>query len=159
PSDGPISLAAECVRSKGRVVALGAVGLNLPRRPFYFKEAELIVSCSYGPGRYDPEYEDRGRDYPVGHVRWTEQRNLQAVLDLLAAGRLDLSPLTTHRFKIQEAEKAYSMKEKFLGIVLEYPEVSRENPVRRIERRVDPAQGALGIGVLGAGNFAKNIII
>src|SRR6185436_11186677 len=82
PSDGPVQLAAEAVRQKGRVVALGAVGLNLPRRPFYFKEAELVVSCSYGPGRYDPEYEDRSKDYPVAHVRWTEQRNLQAVLDL-----------------------------------------------------------------------------
>jgi predicted dehydrogenase/threonine dehydrogenase-like Zn-dependent dehydrogenase len=165
PSDSPVELAAEAVRQKGRVVALGAVGLHLPRRPFYFKEAEFVVSCSYGPGRYDPEYEDRGRDYPVGHVRWTEQRNLQAVLDLLASNRLDFSPLTSHRFKIDEAEKAYSMieegRERYLGIVLEYPGPAKSAPVRRIERRPNAGGAAAGIavGVLGAGNFAKNVII
>src|SRR4029079_14848746 len=103
-SDGPVELAGEAVRQKGRVVAVGAVGLNLPRRPYYFKEAEFVVSCSYGPGRYDPHYEERGHDYPAGHVRWTQQRNMQAFLDLLGHGRLDVSPLISHRFKIEEAE-------------------------------------------------------
>jgi len=127
-SNEPIELAAETVRKKGRVVAVGDVSLNLPRRPFYFKEAEFVVSCSYGPGRYDAEYEERGHDYPLAYVRWTEQRNMQAVLDLMAAGKLDLSPLISHRFKIENAETAYEMiekgKEPYLAILLEYPEVS-----------------------------------
>jgi predicted dehydrogenase/threonine dehydrogenase-like Zn-dependent dehydrogenase len=163
PSDGPIQLAAEAVRQKGRVVALGAVGLNLPRRPFFFKEAEFVVSCSYGPGRYDPEYEDRGKDYPVGHVRWTEQRNLQAVLDLLGSGRLDLSPLTTHRFAIEQADKAYAMidesKERYLGIILQYPEAPKEPRSRRVDRHAAAPVGVPGAGVLGAGNFAKAILL
>lgn len=163
PSDAPVQLAAEAVRQKGRVVAIGAVGLNLPRRPFYFKEAELVVSCSYGPGRYDPDYEDRGRDYPVGHVRWTEQRNLQSVLDLMASGRLDLSPLTTHRFKIEEAEKAYAMieagQERFVGIVLEYPEAAPGQASRRVTRRSATPGGKPGIGMLGAGSFAKGVLL
>lgn len=163
PSDGPIQLAADTVRTKGRVVAVGAVGLNLPRRPFYFKEAEFVVSCSYGPGRYDPEYEDRGKDYPVGHVRWTEQRNLQAVLDLLGTGRLDLSMLTSHRFKIEDGEKAYAMIEQgtepYLGIVLEYPDVPAEQRPRRLERRAPKPDSAPGAGVLGAGNFARTVLL
>ncbi len=163
PSDAPVALAAETVRQKGRVVALGAVGLNLPRRPFYFKEAEFVVSCSYGPGRYDPEYEDRGHDYPAGHVRWTEQRNLQAVLDLMASGRLDVSPLSTHRFQIDQAEKAYAMieggQERFLGIVLQYPEGPVEPRSSRVERRAPIPGIAPGIGVLGAGNFAKTVLL
>ncbi len=163
PSDGPISLAAEIVRQKGRVVAVGAVGLNLPRRPFYFKEAEFVVSCSYGPGRYDPEYEERGKDYPVGYVRWTEQRNLQAFLDLLGSGRIDVSPLTTHRFSIGDAEKAYGIidagKERYLGIELHYPSAASDRQSLIVERRAPVPEGALGIGVLGAGNFAKNIVL
>jgi predicted dehydrogenase/threonine dehydrogenase-like Zn-dependent dehydrogenase len=161
PSDAPVELAADAVRQKGRVVAVGAVGLRLPRRPFYFKEAELVVACSYGPGRYDPEYEDRGKDYPVGHVRWTEQRNLQAVLDLMASKRIDLAPLTTHRFPIAEAEKAYAMidagKDPYLGIVLDYPESTK--PSRAVECRAAAPGSAPAVGVLGAGNFAKNLLL
>ena len=82
-SNGPIELAASAVRQKGRVVLVGVVGLELDRRPFYFKEAEFVVSCSYGPGRYDPDYEQRGHDYPAAYVRWTQQRNIQAFLDLM----------------------------------------------------------------------------
>jgi len=163
-SDEPIRLAAETVRKKGRIVAVGAVGLNLPRRPLYFKETEFVVSCSYGPGRYDPEYEERGRDYPPGYVRWTEQRNMQAVLDLMGAGKLDLSPLTTHRFRIEDAEKAYAMieegKEHYLGILLEYPETGADRAVRRIDRRPPPPPGGtIGAGVIGAGNFARTTIL
>lgn len=163
PSNDPIELAAEAVRKKGRIVALGAVGLSLPRRPLYFKEAEFVVSCSYGPGRYDPEYEDRGHDYPAGYVRWTEQRNMQAVLDLMASGRLDLSPLTTHRFPIERAEEAYALiesgKEPYLGILLEYPTAVDAPRVRRIDRKSFPSKGPVGIGVLGAGNFAKSVLL
>jgi predicted dehydrogenase len=162
-SDGPVELAGEAVRQKGRVVAVGAVGLNLPRRPYYFKEAELVVSCSYGPGRYDPDYEERGHDYPAAHVRWTEQRNMQAVLDLMAAGRLNLAPLISHRFAIAEAEAAYRLvetgSEPYLGIVLEYPPAEARPVERRIELRSVPAAGRMGVGCLGAGNFARMVLL
>src|SRR5436853_7680639 len=108
-SNGPIELAAASVRKKGRVVLVGVVGLEPDRRPFFFKEAEFVVSCSYGPGRYDPEYEERGHDYPAAHVRWTEQRNMQAVLDLMAGGTLNVEPLISHRFPIERAEEAYQL--------------------------------------------------
>lgn len=162
--DGPVELAAEAVRQKGRVVAVGAVGMNLPRRPFYFKEAEFVVSCSYGPGRYDPDYEERGHDYPPAYVRWTEQRNMQAILDLMASGRLDLSPLITHRFPIEQAEQAYEMIEKgterYLGILLEYPEQQeRLGRVALPVRAGSRASERLGVGVLGAGNFARMVLL
>ncbi|HEY1343146.1 MAG TPA: bi-domain-containing oxidoreductase [Bryobacteraceae bacterium] len=162
-SDGPVELAGESVRQKGRVVAVGAVGLNLPRRPYYFKEAEFVVSCSYGPGRYDPEYEERGHDYPTAHVRWTEQRNMQAVLDLMAAGRLNLAPLLSHRFPIAEAEAAYRLietgSEPYLGIALEYPPADKRPIERRIELRSAPPAGGIGVGCLGAGNFARMVLL
>ncbi len=161
-SNSPVELAGEAVRKKGRVVAVGAVGLNLPRRPYYFKEAEFVVSSSYGPGRYDPEYEERGRDYPAAYVRWTEQRNMQAVLDLMGAGRLDLSLLISHRFKIERAEEAYRLidagTEPYLGVVLEYPEVAAA-PTRRIELKASPVSGRIGVGCLGAGSFARGVIL
>jgi predicted dehydrogenase/threonine dehydrogenase-like Zn-dependent dehydrogenase len=163
-SDEPVELAGETVRKKGRVVAVGAVGLNLPRRPYYFKEAELVVSCSYGPGRYDPEYEERGHDYPPAYVHWTEQRNMQAVLELMASGRFDISPLISHRFKIENAEAAYELIEKgsepYLGILLDY-NGDRAPSLKRIDLR--PAAQAsgesIGVGVLGAGNFARMVLL
>lgn len=162
-SDGPITLAGEAVRQKGRVVAVGAVGLNLPRRPYYFKEAEFVVSCSYGPGRYDPEYEERGHDYPAAHVRWTEQRNMQAVLDLMGAGQLDLSQLITHHFPIAEAESAYRLietgSEPYIAIVLDYPAPDARPVDRCIQLRTAPADGKIGIGCLGAGNFARMVLL
>jgi predicted dehydrogenase/threonine dehydrogenase-like Zn-dependent dehydrogenase len=163
-SNGPIEQAVEAVRKKGRIVLVGVVGLELDRRPFYFKECEFVVSSSYGPGRYDPSYEERGHDYPPAYVRWTEQRNMQAVLDLMASGRLDVSPLITHRFPIERALRAYELIEKgcepYLGIVLEYPEVSGETG-RRLELRpaAPVAPGKVGAGVVGAGNFARSVLI
>ncbi|MEX0884941.1 MAG: bi-domain-containing oxidoreductase [Phycisphaeraceae bacterium] len=169
-SNGPIEQAAEAVRQKGRVVVVGVMGMDLPRRPFYFKEAELVVSCSYGPGRYDADYEERGRDYPAAYVRWTEQRNIEAVLELMGAGKLDVSPLISHRFDIESAERAYELIERgdepYLGIVLRYPEVSGP-PRRRIELRaskpaavaVAGASGRVGLGCIGAGNFARMVLL
>lgn len=166
PSKAPMDLAVEAVRQKGRIVLVGVVGLELDRRPFYFKEAEFVVSCSYGPGRYDPEYEDRGHDYPPSYVRWTEQRNIQAVLDLMGSGALDVAPLVSHRFPIDQAEHAYdlidSKREPYLGIVLQYPEASPgETQARRIALRSGRAvpRGELGVGCIGAGNFARSVLL
>ncbi|HPG00935.1 MAG TPA: bi-domain-containing oxidoreductase [Kiritimatiellia bacterium] len=162
-SDSPVDLAGQAVRKKGRVVVVGAVGMNLPRRPYYFKEAEFMVACSYGPGRYDPEYEDRGHDYPAAYVRWTEQRNMQAVLDLMAAGRLDVSPLISQRFPIDQALEAYKLVEDgtqpYLGLLLQYPESATRQPASRIELRASPVSGKLGIGCIGAGSFARAVTL
>lgn len=163
-SNAPLDLAANAVRSKGRVVLVGVVGLELDRRPFYFKEAEFVVSCSYGPGRYDANYEEQGHDYPASHVRWSEQRNIQAVLDLMGRGELDVKPLISHRFPIAQAEDAYRLIESgdqpYLGIVLEYPDVSAAPLQRRIalpnQRR---SVGGLRYAVLGAGNFARLVLL
>src|SRR5207253_4200356 len=96
---------------RGRIVLVGVTGLELSRADFYAKELSFQVSCSYGPGRYDPAYEEGGQDYPVGFVRWTEQRNLEAVLDLMASGQLDVTPLITHRFPLERASDAYERSE------------------------------------------------
>ncbi|MEK7469138.1 MAG: bi-domain-containing oxidoreductase [Planctomycetota bacterium] len=162
-SDEPVELAGEAVRQKGRIVAVGAVGLNLPRRPYYFKEAEFVVSCSYGPGRYDTRYEDGGHDYPAAYVRWTEQRNMQAVLDLMESGRLDVAPLISHRFGIANAENAYDLitkgSEPYLGMLLEYPEVDPARLARKVVLKASEAGGRIGIGCLGAGNFARMVLL
>lgn len=123
-SSEPVSQAANMCRKRGRVVLVGVTGLELSRADFYEKELSFQVSCSYGPGRYDPEYEEGGQDYPVGFVRWTEQRNFEAVLDLMAAGRLDLEPLISHRYDLDQAVEAYerlSSGKPSLGILLQYP--------------------------------------
>lgn len=176
-SNGPIDLACEAVRQKGRIVLVGVVGMEMPRRPMYFKEAEFVVSCSYGPGRYDANYEDRGIDYPAAHVRWTEQRNIQAVLELLGREQISLGHLISHRFEIDEAEKAYQIirenTEPYLGVVLLYPEANSSDDTREVGDFANqsfaasppvphPAKSVpsgIGIrkpkiGVLGAGNFA-----
>ncbi len=163
-SNAPIELAAGAVRQKGRVILVGVVGLELDRRPFYFKEAEFAVSCSYGPGRYDPQYEDQGRDYPPAWVRWTEQRNIQAVLDLMGRRQLDVSPLISHRFAIEQAEQAYQMieagNEPYLGIVLEYPAQEPDAVARNVVLQSTSVQeGKIGAGVLGAGNFARMVLL
>ncbi|NCC36172.1 MAG: zinc-binding alcohol dehydrogenase, partial [Chloroflexia bacterium] len=108
-SNDPVHQAAQMCRKRGRIVLVGVAGLELSRADFYEKELSFQVSCSYGPGRYDPSYEEQGVDYPIGFVRWTEQRNFEAVLDMMADGRLDVSPLISHRFSIDEAEKAYEV--------------------------------------------------
>jgi len=163
-SNQPIELAGEISRQKGRVVVVGAVGLNIPRKPFYDRELSFRVSMSYGPGRYDPEYEERGHDYPFGYVRWTEGRNIEAFLDLLAEQRVQLDPLITHRFDLNETERAYKLiigeiNEPYLGIVLKY------DTDREIERRISmggrkssPA-GSVRIGLIGAGGYAKGVLL
>jgi len=163
-SNGPIELASQAVRQKGRVVLVGVIGLELDRRPFYFKEAEFVVSCSYGPGRYDADYEDHGRDYPAAYVRWTEQRNIQAVLDMMGSGKLDVTPLISHRISIDEAERAYQIidqgTEPYLGMVLQYSGDESETASRQVEfKPAASADGKHSIGVMGAGNFARMVLV
>jgi len=162
-SDAPIREAADLSRLKGRVVVVGDVGLNLERRPYFEKEISLVISRSYGPGRYDPAYEVRGTDYPLAWVRWTEKRNMQSFVELLATGGIDIDPLVTHRFPIADAEQAYEIvtgkrQEPAVAIVLEYegdaPQAARVD----LAPRAEPS-GAVTLGVLGAGQFAKGILL
>src|SRR5690349_13554345 len=127
PSNDPVELAGVIARDRARIVATGAVGLTFPRKVYYEKELSFINSRSYGPGRYDPNYEEQGNDYPLGYIRWTEGRNFEAVVDLMARGKLNVQPLITHRFPIEKATQAYDVitgkkKETFLGVLLTYPE-------------------------------------
>ena len=166
-SDEPIGLAADMSRMRGRIVLVGVTGLELSRQKFYEKELSFQVSMSYGPGRYDPSYEG-GQDYPLPYVRWTEQRNFEAVLDLMARGRLQVAPLITHEFVFTDAPKAYdllSSAEPSLGIILNYPAATdadqEANSVVRVTTpspRKKPPAGA-AFGVLGAGNFAQRTFL
>ena len=166
--DGPIELAGELARDRGVVVAVGAVGMNVPRRTYYEKELSVRVSRSYGPGRYDPEYEEQGHDYPIGYVRWTENRNMQAFLQQLSEGRIDLAPLVSHRFPIDRATEAYDLIVKdrgkpSMGIVITYESdsvISRRVVLRpRIERTDVATLSAAKIGLLGAGSFASSTLL
>ncbi len=167
-SNDPIELAGLLARDRGQVVAVGAVGLHIPRTLYYNKEISFQVSRSYGPGRYDPAYEERGQDYPAGYVRWTEGRNLQAVVELLASGRLDVSPLISHRFAIEKAADAYHLitgkdGEPFMGVLLTYPQPPDTLPARRIDlpgaAAATPITGETVLGVLGAGNYASAVFL
>lgn len=163
-SNEPVSQAAQMCRQRGRIVLVGVVGLELNRADFYEKELIFQVSCSYGPGRYDPNYEEGGQDYPIGFVRWTEQRNFEAVLDLMATGALDVAPLITHRFAIEDGEKAMTLlasSEPSLGILLSYPQLEAldAQAVRRVNLGAAPAKGNGVVGFLGAGNYAGRVLI
>jgi polar amino acid transport system substrate-binding protein len=142
-------------------VIVGDVGMNVPRRAYFEKEIDIRISRSYGPGRYDPSYEEGGIDYPYGYVRWTEGRNMASFLDLVARKRMDLTPLITHRFDIAHALEAYDLiegkvKEPYLGIVIRYPQPqAAETPPAAPGRGSAPAAGEVAIGMIGAGNFAK----
>ena len=166
-SNTPVHQAAQMCRKRGRIVLVGITGLELSRADFYEKELTFQVSCSYGPGRYDPAYEERGHDYPVGFVRWTEQRNLEAVLDMMADGRLDVRPLISHRFSIDEAISAYALvssPEPSLGILLSYPGVSvdaasRAVPLAARREPVAAAASDVGVSVIGSGSYATARLI
>jgi len=163
-SNDPVAQAAHMCRKRGRIVLVGVVGLELSRADFYEKELTFQVSCSYGPGRYDPAYEDGGQDYPIGFVRWTEQRNFEAVLDLMAAGALDVAALITHRFAIDDGGKAMALLtsgEPSMGILLTYPlPQAGSAPIRRIPLGTfAPAKGKGVVGFLGAGNYAGRVLI
>jgi len=163
-SSEPVHVAAQACRQRGRIVLVGVTGLELRRELLYKKELSFQVSCSYGPGRYDPAYEQHGHDYPIGFVRWTEQRNFQAVLHALASGALRAEPLISHRFRIEQASEAYellSSPEPSLGILLLYPD--QANPDQRVIQLPSATQswGPIHpvLSVIGAGNYASRMLI
>lgn len=165
-SSAPISLAPELARDRARVVAVGDVGHDVPRRAYYEKEIDLRQSRSYGPGRYDPNYEEKGQDYPLGYVRWTENRNMEAFLDLVARGRVQLKPLLTHRFEVSEAQKAYDLllgetKEPYIGILLDY-DPDKKHPsnvqIASVKTRTKK-DGEVSLGIIGAGQFAQGVLL
>ncbi|MBI5933789.1 MAG: bi-domain-containing oxidoreductase [Chloroflexi bacterium] len=164
-SNDPVELAGAIARDRGRVVATGAVGLSIPRKVYYEKELSFINSRSYGPGRYDPSYEENGVDYPLGYVRWTEGRNMESALQLMADGKLKVQPLISHRFPIEKAADAYEVitgkkKESFLGVVLTYDEKKEETEKKvafNVKRSTLNEQVTLG--VLGAGAFANAVLL
>jgi predicted dehydrogenase len=168
-SNDPVELAALIARDRANVVATGAVGLTFPRKIYYEKELSFINSRSYGPGRYDGSYEENGKDYPIGYVRWTEGRNFEAVVGLLASQKLQVKKLITHRFPIERAADAYEIitgkkKEPFLGVVLTYPQELSSVPVSRVTFRNYSApdrvkQDTVSLGVLGAGLFANATLL
>jgi predicted dehydrogenase len=155
-------------RKRGRIVLVGVTGLNLSRDDFYKKELTFQVSCSYGPGRYDPAYEERGQDYPHGYVRWTAQRNFEAVLDMMADGRLNVEPLITHRFRFEQAAAAYNLIQSdtpHLGVLLQYSS-DAEKPAEkllartiRLSQSVNQPKATPCLGVIGAGAYATKVLI
>lgn len=163
-SNEPMHQAALMCRKRGRIVLVGTTGLELSRDDFYKKELSFQVSCSYGPGRYDPSYESGSHDYPYAYVRWTEQRNFQAVLNMLSEGQLDVTRLVTHRFPFGSAQEAYGLIESnqpYLGIVLDYPDDTPESELKRrtIPLATAPAAGEVRAAMLGAGQFASKVLI
>jgi len=168
-SDKLIHQAAQMCRKRGRIILVGVTGLNLSREDFYKKEITFQVSASYGPGRYDQNYEDKGIDYPIGFVRWTEQRNFEAILEMMAMGKLNVKQLISHQYDIFEAEKAYELivnNEPSLGIVLSYPgvEITKaskkvflpNNNIKKIDNKINKK---LTVSFLGSGNYADSILI
>ena len=173
PSSEPLETAGRVARDKAVIVAVGAVGMTIPRKLYYMKELDFRISRSYGPGRYDINYEEKGHDYPVGYVRWTEKRNMQAFVQLLAERKLNLGPLVTHRFSIAEAPRAYEIvsgkiSEPSLGIILEYPE-QQERPALNARTSsqqtlssavVARASGKpVRLGMIGPGAFASSVLL
>jgi predicted dehydrogenase/threonine dehydrogenase-like Zn-dependent dehydrogenase len=169
-ANDPVELAADISRDRGRVVMVGVSGMNLPRTPYYMKELEFKLSRSYGAGRYDTNYEEKGIDYPIGYVRWTEKRNMQAFLQLLAERKISLANITTHTFPIEQGEEAYKLitgerKERYIGILLDYGEFQDKSPqvLTTTAQGNGKAERKKGhpkrIGFIGAGSFATGYLI
>ena len=168
PSSEPIDVAGEVARDRAVVVAVGTVGMDIQRKIYFEKELDFRISRSYGPGRYDSAYEQKGRDYPIGYVRWTETRNMEAFLQLLSDGKVDVQSLITHRFPVERSFGAYElitgrMGQPFLGVLITYPgqaEPSRE--IQLVGKGTAAAlvrESSMGIGVLGAGSFAMGTLL
>jgi len=168
-SNDPVSQAAEMCRQRGRIVLVGIVGLELSRADFFAKEITFQVSCSYGPGRYDSSYEEGGQDYPVGFVRWTEQRNFEAILDMLEAGHIDVHQLISHRFTLEKTTDAYELVAsggQSMGILLQYPDAQaktleevRKQTVKLVETDKAKPADKVKVGFIGSGNYATMVLI
>lgn len=166
-SNDILKQSAQMCRPRGRIVLVGVVGMEIARTDFYRKELSFQVSCSYGPGRYDPAYEERGQDYPLGMVRWTSQRNFEAVIDMMSSGRLNVAPLITRKLPFAEAAEAYTKLTEdrdTLGMILEYPRTEpptgREVGLRTTAEISRPASTESAVvGLIGAGNFAKMTLL
>jgi polar amino acid transport system substrate-binding protein len=163
-SNSPVELAGELARDRARVVVVGAVGMQIPRRPYYDKELVFLQSRSYGPGRYDPQYEEKGVDYPIGYVRWTEQRNMESFLEAIAAGRVNVKKLITHRFPIEKAEDAYKLisgetGERFLGVVLTYDTQVEAKKTVEVSPAAAKERDRAGLAFVGAGAFATGVLV
>jgi predicted dehydrogenase/threonine dehydrogenase-like Zn-dependent dehydrogenase len=163
-SDEPVILAGELGRRRAIVVAVGAVGMHIPRKIYYEKELDFRVSRSYGPGRYDPEYEEKGHDYPISYVRWTENRNMAAFVSMVASGAVNVGPLITHRYEIEDGPTAYqlitgALKQPFMGVVLTYPAVDTCSTRINLNGAQRAATSEVTVGMLGAGNFAVRSLL
>lgn len=166
-SDEPIILAGELARKRGKISIVGDVPINIPRKIYYEKELQTIISCSYGPGRYDKNYEEKGIDYPFAYARWTEKRNLEEALRLMADKKINIKPLITHVFEFDKSLEAYNLilnnskKEEIIGVLLKYPPETKIEPkiiYKEISKKYQ-SKNHLNIGLIGIGNFAKSIIL
>ena len=167
-SDEPVELAGEIARDRAHVIAIGAVGMEIPRKQYYEKELTFKIARSYGPGRYDHNYEESGSDYPIGYVRWTEGRNLEAVVDLIKQDKLDVSSLITHRFQIDHAEDAYALitskqNQNYLAVIITYPEGENQqtgkNTITFSSKHIPSGSKKLNVGVVGAGKYANAVFL
>jgi predicted dehydrogenase/threonine dehydrogenase-like Zn-dependent dehydrogenase len=169
-SSDPVNLAGAIARDRAIVVAIGTVGMDIERKAYYEKELDFRISRSYGPGRYDAAYEQKGRDYPIGYVRWTETRNMEAFVQFLAEKKIDVSPLITHRFFIEHAQGAYDLitgksSEPFLGVVIQYAGSADDSRTLALVPAVAPAAArpasasGVSVGLLGAGVFASGTLV
>ena len=164
PTNDPVELAGRICRERGRVVMVGVTGMEVPRDIYYRKELDFRLSRSYGPGRYDPLYEEEGVDYPIGYVRWTEGRNMEAFAQLLAAKRIDVAALTTHTFTVDDGPKAYELitgkaGERFVGVLIQYPPTAERANVSVAKSASAAPAKAVVLGVIGAGNYAQGVLL
>jgi predicted dehydrogenase/threonine dehydrogenase-like Zn-dependent dehydrogenase len=169
PSNEPLEQAAEMCRERGRIIACGLIGLNIPREIFYKKELDFAVSRAWGPGLYDPDYEERNLKYPFPYVRWTAKSNMEEFLKMLSSGNVKVEKLTTHKFPFEKALDAYNMvlskKEETIGVVLTYGEKSKIKKEElkvlnnNLRGRKTKEKGIIGIGLIGAGLFAKGTLL
>lgn len=163
-SNDPVTQAARMSRKRGRIILVGVIGLELSRADFYEKELTFQVSCSYGPGRYDPSYEEQGNDYPLAFVRWTEQRNFEAILDMMSGEQIDVKPLITHRFKFENSSDAYDLlttDKSALGILLQFESdvTSRHEKIIKLKAAPKYEADEPVVGFIGAGNYASRMLI